>query len=241
MTDDRKSLDIIERPTLRDACLQMAEDAAHVLASALAKDGSAFIAVPGGTSPAPFFASLAERELEWAKIRVTLTDERWVPDDSAESNARLVRASLLQGPGASASFSPPLAPNSEDVASLEEAAAKWDFALKMAPAFDLVVLGMGEDGHFASLFPGGETLAKNLDPTSDVLAVPIDDRSPKRLSLTLSAIVRAKKVMLLIGGEKKRDLLGNVLRGDPQASALPIAALLRHATAAPTCYLGVRT
>jgi 6-phosphogluconolactonase len=245
MTDNglRKFDDVnfIECPTLRDACLNLAEDAAHALAKAVAVQGGAFIAVPGGTSPAPFFESMAARALEWAKVRVTLTDERWVSEDSAESNTRLVRLALLRDFGAAAIFAPPRTPDAAGSISIRDAAASWDIALKGEPAFDLVVLGMGDDGHFASLFLGGENLAANLDPESGALAVAVTDRTPPRLSLTLRAIIRAKKIALLIGGEKKQALLDKVLRGDAETADLPIAVLLHRLSVTPTFYWGALT
>lgn len=237
MTDSGPNPDatFVERLTLNEAAERLAVDVAALLAEAIDSKGGAFIAVPGGTTPQPFFLALAAKPVDWSKVRITLTDERWVSEDSDQSNARLIRHSLLRGPAANAVFTPPRTLTK----SLAEAAAEWDAELRAAPPFDLVLLGMGEDGHFASLFPGGADLARNLDPESDILAVAAPDRDPPRLSLTLSAIRRSERVSFLVAGRKKRTLLDAALGG--AATDLPIFALLQHLSTPPTFYWGATT
>ncbi|MET0546021.1 MAG: 6-phosphogluconolactonase, partial [Caulobacterales bacterium] len=189
-------LEFVERLSLDDIAQQLAVDVAAALAAAVDSKGGASIAVPGGSTPLPFFLALSAHPIDWSKVRVTLTDERWVSADAEQSNARLVREGL-RGPAAKAVFAPPQTLHT----SLNDAASAWDADLRAAPPFDLVVLGMGDDGHFASLFPGGADLARNLDPQSEAFAVAVPDRDPPRLSLTLSAILKAERVCLLIAGE----------------------------------------
>lgn len=222
---------------LQDAGRALARDAAQWLRAALARDGRACFAAPGGKSPTPFFAELAQTPLDWAHVSVTLTDERFVPLESADSNAGLLARTLLQGPARSAHFiAPPL-----DRASLSEAADGWDTLLRAAPVFDFVVLGMGDDGHFASLFPGSAALQAGLDPHSHRLVLPVEDRSPQRLSLTLRALLRTQHLALLVSGAAKRDILDAVARNDPDATKLPIASLLRHSPVLPAIYWGAHT
>ena len=125
----------------------LARDVADELIRAIAAKGKATLAVSGGATPKLFFDKLSRAELSWARVTVTLVDERQVPESSERSNARLVRKHLLQNKAAAAKFVP-LFDNAE--------------AGKTSP-FDVAVLGMGSDGHTASFFPGADRLAEALD------------------------------------------------------------------------------
>jgi len=221
-------------PTLKDAGEALARDASGWLRTALEKQGLASIAVPGGSSPAPFFRTLAAADLDWSAMRVTLTDERFVPENSDESNSKLLRRTFLQGRAAEAQFTMPALSNT----TLERAALEWDSQIRAAPAFDLVVLGMGEDGHFASLFPGSPALADGLDIYADRYAIAAPDRTPQRLSLTLRALVRTQLMVFLIGGAAKRGLVESALWNKPSAEGLPISSLLRQSPIKPVFYWG---
>lgn len=228
---------LLEFADLPSAGRALAQDCAGWIAAALAQKGSAFFAAPGGKSPGPFFEALGNADLDWSKVTVTLTDERFVPEESGESNAGLLRRTFLRGPAQAARFLAPMA----GAATLSEAAIVWDSALRAAPDFDAVVLGMGEDGHFASLFPGSAALAEGLDPTGSRAALAVDDRSPQRLTLTLRALLRSKRLTLLIAGEPKRAIFAAIARNDPDALKLPIASLLRQSPAPPVIYWGAHS
>ena len=166
-----------------------------------------------------------------------LTDERFVPEESDESNSKLLRRTFLQGRAAAAQFvTPPLSG-----VAIAEAANAWDGMLRAAPEFDLVVLGMGDDGHFASLFPGSAALAEGLDPNSDRFALAAEDRSPQRLSLTLRALLRTQRLAFLISGSSKRAILESARRGESGADLLPISTLLRQSPITPAFYWGAVT
>jgi len=124
---------------------------ADLLRKAIAARGAALLVVSGGETPLRYFLALSKRQLDWSRVTVTLADERRVPDDHPRSNARLVRNSLLQREAAAAHFAP-LA-DSRLTPEQELASARTRLASLPLPA-DLVVLGMGEDGHTASWFPG---------------------------------------------------------------------------------------
>ena len=193
------------------------------LTTAVASHGRVGFAATGGTTPAPVYDRMATMTAPWDKITVTLTDERFVPANDPSSNEGLVRRHLLVGEAAKAGF----APLFFEGVSHEESARKAEAGVNAATPFGVVLLGVGPDGHFASLFPGNPALAPGLDLASDrsVLAVAPGDPAPDipRLSLTLAALTRTDLIVLLVTGAAKKALLeGDV---DP---ALPVAAILKQ-------------
>ena len=208
------------REALYDAA---ASTIAQALTTAVATQGVAGFAATGGSTPAPVYDRLATLTVPWDKVMVTLTDERWVPASDPSSNEKLVREHLLTGEAAKAGFSPLYF----DGASHEEAALKAQAGVASAAPFGVVLLGVGPDGHFASLFPGSPVLARGLDPESDrlVLAVPPGDPAPDipRISLTFQALTNTALIVLLITGQAKRALLDGEVD-----QALPIAAIVNQ-------------
>ena len=200
---------------------------AELLAQAIEARGAALLVVSGGTTPAHYFHALSSQPIDWSRVAITLADERRVPDDDPRSNARLVRAALLRERAQDAQFSP-LADSRLDE-DQELAAANARVAALPSPA-DLVVLGMGEDGHTASWFPGAEGLAEAIDPGARALVAPI--RAPgaaePRLTLTGRVILRARAIALHIEGEAKSATLAAAL-GEGPTQAMPIRAVLRQA------------
>jgi 6-phosphogluconolactonase len=206
------------------AAAALAAEVAAALRSGIQVRGIAGLAVPGGRTPLPLFHALRRVELPWERVHVTLTDERCVPEGDAASNAALVRRELLQGPAAAANFIPlPAAPSDTGRA----ATAAWNAIAAAAWPFDAVVLGMGEDGHFASLFPGSPGLAGALDAAARPACVPMRAPAPpaQRVSLNLAALAGTARLFLFVTGESKRRLIGEVARG-AKAERWPVAALL---------------
>jgi 6-phosphogluconolactonase len=205
------------------AGVALAAQVADALRAGMAARGSASMAVPGGRTPVAFFRPLHEHRLDWSRIDVTLTDERWVPQSSPASNASLVRAELLQAGVGAARFHP-LHDDSPTAAAA--AGPVWDALRPLPRPFDVVVLGMGADGHFASLFPGNAGLSEALDPHAAPACVamqaPIDPR--ERLSLNLSALLQTRRLLLFATGKAKRELLDAARTAAP--GQLPVAALV---------------
>ncbi|CDX60079.1 6-phosphogluconolactonase [Mesorhizobium plurifarium] len=187
----------------QDLATALAGEIADRLTSAIAKRGTALLAVSGGTTPAKLFAALSTTPIDWDKITVTLVDERFVPPSSPRSNAGLVAANLLQNKAAAARF----VPLYHEAASIEDAAAADSEALKSLPwPLDVVILGMGGDGHTASFFPDAGNLEELLDPVSQRIVLPVHAASggEPRLTLSMARIVAAGFIALHIEGEDKR-------------------------------------
>ncbi|GAA0868333.1 6-phosphogluconolactonase [Brevundimonas basaltis] len=199
------------------------------LADALAETGKAVFAGSGGSTPSPIYARMAAAPLDWSRVAVTLIDERYVPESSPESNAALIRRTLMTGPAAAARFVPLYRP----AVTVDRAAALAAHALAaVAPRLDAVLLGMGEDGHICSMFPDSPTLKTLLTPTlpPTVLGVPAgrNGRAPslERLSINLPYVMAARRVVLALTGAKKRAVFEREAAGDPAVQ--PIAALLAN-------------
>lgn len=202
---------------------------AGALSDALADAGKAVFAGAGGSTPSPVYARLSAAPLDWSKVVVTLVDERYIPESSPESNAALIKRTLLTGPAAAARFVPLYSP----AVTVDRAAALAAHALAAEGGrLDAVLLGMGEDGHICSMFPNSPTLKTLLSPAlpPTVLGVPAgrDGRPPslERLSINLPYLIGARRVVLAITGAAKRAVFEREAAGDPAVQ--PIAALVAH-------------
>ncbi len=194
---------------LADAAADAVEAA---LQGALDARGHACLVGTGGRMPGPVYDRLSRADLDWAKVAVTLSDERQVDADSPNANARLLRERLFVGPAARARFLP--------LTDYAEPALT-----KLLP-FDAVMLGMGEDGHIASLIPGSPVLAEGMDPDGKRLTAesPQGFGSPPvpRITLTLAALLQSRAIFLLIAGEAKRQVIAEAQAG----ADYPVRALL---------------
>lgn len=190
------------------------------LREALANRGRAGLVATGGRSPGPVFDRLAAAPIDWARVVVTLSDERCVDESSPDSNAGVVRQRLLTGPAAKGHFLP-LWPRPEPA------------ALDALVPFDAVMLGMGEDGHIASLIPSDPGLEHGLTTDALLVEVPAGLGKPPlpRVSLSLSALLSARSIFLLIAGEAKRDVVARALEGSGGGEDLPVGRLLSQAQA----------
>lgn len=204
----------------------LAHAVAENLHQGLAERQSATLAVSGGRTPGRFFAALAECDLDWQKVTVTLVDERWVPADHERSNEGFVRRGLLQGKAAAASFVSLVSAAATPEEGLAEVTARLG---ALDRPFDAVVLGMGTDGHIASFFPGGDRLTEALDPAGSALVLPMRaaGAGEPRITLTLPVVAEARATYLHIEGAEKDTVLEQAL-GAGETAALPVRAVLRH-------------
>jgi 6-phosphogluconolactonase len=218
--------------TRKLASIAAAERIVAALRRRLDAQGAASLVVSGGSTPAGCFAELAQSDLPWADVHVFLSDERWTPADSEDSNERLVRETLLQGAAREAE----LVPMYRDGISVEERCEHFLTELKGLPfPFACALLGMGADGHFASLFPDAENLAEGLDSESSTLCIPVRTAASPytRVSLTLAALSRSDEAILLIFGDDKWQTLQ---AAKASANGYPVSRLLRQKRAPVSVY-----
>jgi len=202
---------------------------AHIvkeLQQAINNKGHASIAVSGGKTPIPLFKLLSQQDLDWHNVFITLVDDRWVDDTDDASNEKLVLTYLLQNKAKLANFVG--LKNSCD--NPFDGAEITDKILNKIPMpFDVLILGMGEDGHTASLFPGAANLMAGLDMKSDrkvvgmtPLTAPLD-----RITLTLPTILDSQNIYLHLVGESKMQVLEQAEKGD-DINQMPIRAILQQ-------------
>lgn len=201
--------------------------AAHIIAALndrLRRHPAASIVVSGGTSPVHCFRRLSQTPLAWDRVHVLLSDERWVAPEDADSNERLVRTELLNNEAAGAA----LLPVYESGVTPGHRCSTLNRAFRDLPRpLSCTLLGMGADGHFASLFPDAESLASGLDPQGDKAYIPVSTAaSPHpRISMTLPALCDSDGIALLFFGTEKRAVYE---RASTPGSSLPVARLLRQ-------------
>jgi 6-phosphogluconolactonase len=235
MSNDFQRRDFADDEALAPA---FAEWTAEKLRAAIAERGAALLVVSGGRTPERYFEALSTQPLDWTRVEITLADERRVADDSPRSNARLVRKALLRNRATAASFTPLADVRLEEGQELAAASAR--VANLSLPA-DVVVLGMGDDGHTASWFPGAEGLHEAMDRGARQLVAPIQaPGAPEpRLTLTGRVILRARLIALLVEGRDKLNTLAEALEDGP-ADAMPIRSVLRGASDRLTVFAAER-
>jgi 6-phosphogluconolactonase len=215
----------------RTASEALAAEIAIRLRIAIAMRGIASLAVPGGSTPVRFLEALACYALDWPRVVVTLTDERWVPERHADSNAGLVSRTLQRYGAAQCTFRPLYVPGLLP----QDALRVLDERLQPLPwPLDVAVLGMGLDGHVASLFPGSPDARPAADGGRErttasgtparVVPATAPDGTP-RMSLTLDALASARNLYVLIHGRRKQRALHAALESD-DAAPLPVRAVL---------------
>jgi len=217
-----------------DLAAELAATVADYLRAAIGAKDSASLAVSGGTTPGKFFTSLSRQQLDWTKVVVTLVDERFVPPSSERSNERLVREKLLQNEARLARFLP-LAPREAAPSpsrgegsfapdAVEAAARSAEAGIALLGArLDVVVLGMGNDGHTASFFPDAPNLEALTDQSQgrSVMGVQASSAGEPRLTLTMPLLAGAGRLALHIEGDAKKEALEAALT--QTSPRLPIA------------------
>ena len=203
------------------------------LAHGLEAQGRASLVVSGGRTPEALFGALARRDLDWAAVTVTLADERWLPPDAPDSNERLVHDHLLIDRAAEARFVGLW--TGHDTPEAGETVCAHRLAAIPRP-FDLVLLGMGEDGHTASLFPGAEGLSRALEAGAGAChAIRAPGAPQPRMTMTLPTLLDAREIFVVLQGDAKRRVYERALAAGP-VEDMPIRAVLRQDATPVTVY-----
>lgn len=217
-------MNFVEYPDVEMMMIDLAGKLAGELRQALHTRDRVSLAVPGGTTPGPIFDDLSAVELDWDRIDVMLTDERWVPETSERSNTTLLKSRLLRDRAAAAN----LVPLYTDAPTPEDGMASLTGPLAAALPLSVLLLGMGADMHTASIFPGADKLTEAL--TGDDLLVPM--RAPgapePRVTLSAKVLKDAMNTHVVITGSEKLAALEKAVHLSPEEA--PIAAVLGNAT-----------
>lgn len=223
----RLNIDVRIHPDPETLSRAVADALASRISGTAARGARFSLALAGGSTPRTLYRLLAtgyRDEIPWDRVHLFWGDERYVPRDDPRSNYRLVRESLLDHvriPGENIHPMPTDLPDPEDAAAAYEQTLRAWFPAPW-PRFDLVLLGMGSDGHTASLFPGSPALAERTRWTAAIRA-PVEPR--QRLTLTLPVLNHAALVFFLVTGDEKADVLGRVLTAPSGPAAYPAAAV----------------
>jgi 6-phosphogluconolactonase len=218
--DDRESL----FSALLDDCVQQ-------LQTALQHRPTASFMVSGGSSPKPLYQQLSEQKLDWSRVNVALVDERWVGADHPASNEAFIQQHLLQAEAAAANF---VAMKTAHATALDGQQQCEQQYQQLARPFDLTILGMGSDGHTASLFPAAEGLQQALDSNNRALCAAIMAKPSEvtgdfteRMTLSFHGLMQSRQLHLLITGEEKLAVYQQAMANSDTA-LLPVSALLQQ-------------
>ena len=217
--------DLIEYESCDALFMGLAQVVQAQLAAALQSKGRATLAVPGGTTPTPFFKHLRLAQIDWGNVTVMLTDERFLPETSDRSNTGLLRETLFKGLAERANFVPMYAPADRPEDVLDGLQAGIAAALPL----DVCVLGMGADMHIASIFPEADLLVEALADDAPILLPMRSPNAPEpRMTLTAPVLKSTTYLHLLIAGQAKKDALHMAQQGGSPLDA-PVRVILPNA------------
>ena len=206
--------------------VELSDRIVTLLTAGIKNNGKASLAVSGGSTPVALFEHLSRMDILWQDVVITLVDERWVEPTEDDSNERLVQTHLLRNNAAAATFIG--MKNGALTAGGGEAECEQQLQ-KVPQPFDVLILGMGGDGHTASLFPGADNLAAATDMDSDRRCMGLAPTTAprERMSLTLPAILNSRELFLHIVGRDKKNVLKKAIAEGP-ATEMPIRFVLRQ-------------
>jgi len=193
---------------------ELADAIATLLSRGITENGKASLAVSGGSTPVALFKKLSTLSIPWEQVHISLVDERWVDAEDNDSNEKLVRDFLLQNNAAVAPFTG----MKNKAATAGEGAEECSKNLALLPQpYDVLILGMGGDGHTASLFPGADKLKEATDMQSGKRCMGIAPLSAphERMTLTLPAILNSRQLILHITGIEKKTVLETAMEQGP--------------------------
>lgn len=202
----------------------LAENITQKLTQAIDKKGQASLVVSGGKTPIGMFSILSKQALKWDKVTITLADERWVDVTSVESNENVIRQYLLTGFAARATF---ISLKNDHLTADQGEKQTSEALTQILRPFDVVLLGMGEDGHTASIFPKSRELYTALDMYSKRLCIAITSLTScySRITMTLPTLLHSKYIYLHFIGENKYKTYQKALQG-ADVNEMPVRAIL---------------
>ena len=206
---------------------QFATQIGDLLTASIQQHGRASLVVSGGRTPIALFNQLSQMDLAWDAVDITLADERWVNAEHEASNTALVKAQLLQNRAAVANFIVLKTAHEDAADGITEAENNLR---QMHQPFTVLILGMGEDGHTASLFPCSAQLAEGLDMQSGRICVAVQPTTAphQRISMTLPTLINSENIFLHLTGQRKKDVLDDVLANHTEIEK-PIKAVIDRA------------
>ena len=217
-------MELIEYADSEMMMMRLADILASELRNCLLQHDHASFAVPGGTTPGPVFDSLCDASIDWSRVHVLLTDERWVPETSERSNTRLLRQRLLTGRAAAATYVPLYA----DAPAPEDKLAELAAGLAPELPISVMLLGMGADMHTASIFPGADKLHEALHGDDTLVAMRAPGAPEPRITLSAKVLKGAMSRHIVIVGDEKRAALERAQQMTPDNA--PVAAVLPGST-----------
>ena len=213
-------------PDAQEMFSTLADEIVARLKSAIESGGRASLVVSGGTTPEALFADLSNRDLPWDKVWITISDERWIAPSEDGSNEKMVRAKLLRGKAAAAHF---VSLKTDDAQPQGGQAVVEARIAAMPKPFDVLLVGVGNDGHIASLYPDAPELKTILDTKAPALVHAVHAQSAAatgdRITLTLRAILDSKWIVILIKGDEKMKTY-TMAKSGSDMSKMPVRALL---------------
>lgn len=214
-------MELITYPDSEMMMIDLADKLASALENALLTHDTVSFAVPGGTTPGPIFDSICDVHLEWDRVQVMLTDERWVDEASDRSNTRLLKQRLLTGRAAAAQY----VPLYNGAATPEDGLPALQDGLSKTLPIDVMLLGMGADMHTASIFPGADQLERALTGDDLLVAMRAPGAPEPRITLSAQVLKSAISRHIVIIGAEKRAALEKAKTLSPQEA--PVAAILQ--------------
>lgn len=210
---------------------ELAKNCQSCLQQSLAKNGTTSLMVSGGSTPGPLYEALSKSDLDWKNIHVALVDERWVDKQHNASNEALLYRSLLINNAEQAIFTSMKNTATTAIAGCPETETEYQ---KLPQPYSVTILGMGSDGHTASLFPHAEGLTKALAEDNQKLITAITAKqsevtgvNTERLSLTLNGLLKSERLILLLTGAEKLAVFREAI-SDGAVEDMPIRTLLRQ-------------
>lgn len=212
---------------------QFVKEIVEKLSVGIAQDGRASLLVSGGNTPKPLFEALKDAELDWSKVDIALVDDRWVPLTDPASNESMVKEHLLINKAADANFVGMKTTHTDAFDAVEDVTANLS---KIKTPFDIVILGMGEDGHTASIFPCCLQLDDGLTTEKPILATQPTTAPHQRMTFSRTALMNSKQLYLHLVGESKEAVLNRV-GSETDVRKAPISAFLNQSDVPMTVML----